>query len=297
MTPELQDQVEKLGIDQDGDGKITGKEMEKLIENYLDTKKDNKFLRYLVTVFVIFSFLMTGCVFGASIAAARLSKDTAVDPVNGIMYAKGSETPIHTEAVAIRNNGVIVNDMNTKELDVLNEISLDNGSMKFQVKGYAKSVEKNQVALLVEGGSLIYGQEGLVAATGMAETMFNLVYPDDIVSDENEEDVRRTRRLFKEKDTSTKSRSADKSPAPTKAPAPPTMAPPTVTPPTPTVAPPTVAPTMAPTVALPSCKTTLNCIRKGLGKCYYKNLQMEISRFLTQGETCPDSTSCTCTKE
>ena len=33
MTPKLQDQVEKLGIDKDGDGKITGKEMEKLIES------------------------------------------------------------------------------------------------------------------------------------------------------------------------------------------------------------------------------------------------------------------------
>jgi len=44
----------------------------------------------------------------------------------------------------------------------------------------------------VEGGSLIYGQEGLVAATGMAETMFNLVYPDDTVS--VEEGVRRLSR-------------------------------------------------------------------------------------------------------
>jgi len=180
MTPELQEQVEKLGIDKDGDGKITGKEMEKLIESYLDTKKDNKFLRYLVTVLAIFSFLLTGCVFGASIAAARLSKDTTVDPVNGIMYAKGSATPIQTEPVAIRNNGVMINKMPKYDLDVLREISLDNGSIKFQVKGYAKSLENKQVTLIVEGGSLLYGDEGLVAATGMAETMLDFVYPNDV---------------------------------------------------------------------------------------------------------------------
>jgi len=231
MTPELQDRVEKLGIDQDGDGKITMEEMETLIARYLDTKKDNKFLRHLVTVLVIFSILLTGCVFGASITAARLSKDTAVDPVNGIMYAKGSETPIQTEAVAIRNDGVIVNDMNTKELDALNEISLDNGSMKFQVKGYAKSVEKNQVALLVEGGSLIYGQEGLVAATGMAETMFNLVYPDDTVS--VEEGVRRTLRVLNDDDKKTSIVSGS--------------------------------------AMAPSCKFNSDCRSGGLGRCYNKD--------------------------
>ena len=59
---------------------------------------------------------------------------------------------------------------------------------------------KKKVVLLVEGGSLIYGKEGLVAATGMAETMFHLVYPnDDAVS--VEEGVRRTlRKLNKDEE-------------------------------------------------------------------------------------------------
>lgn len=194
MATDVQGAVEKLNLDVDGDGSIDGTELEILIRrlSLLDSQKDNSLLRNLVAILVLFLLLMTGCVFGASITAARLSKDTSVDPLSGIMYAKGSDSPIQTEPVAIRKNGVTVNQMTTNELDVLNEIILDNGSIKFHVKGYAKSLEKNQVALIVEGGSLIYGEEGLVAATGMAETMFNLVYPDDAVS--VEEGVRRTLR-------------------------------------------------------------------------------------------------------
>jgi len=175
MSPELQGQVEKLGIDEDGDGKITDKEMGKLIERYLDTKRDNKFLRHLVTVLVIFSFLLTGCVFGASITAARLSEKTSVDPVNGIMYAKDSDRPIQTEPVNIRTEDLTINKMEVNELDALYEIRLHNGSIKFQVKGFAKSFEKNQVTLIVEGGTLIFGNSGLVSVTGTAETIFNFV--------------------------------------------------------------------------------------------------------------------------
>ena len=147
-----------------------------------ETKKDNKNLRYLVVGLVLFSILLICCVFGASITAARLSKDTSVDPVSGIMYTKGSDSPIQTEPVAIRNEGVTINELETHELDVLQEISLADGLIKFHVTGYAKSLPKNQVTLLVDGGSLIYGEEGLVSATGMAETMFHFVDPDDTVS-------------------------------------------------------------------------------------------------------------------
>jgi len=302
MSPKLQGQVEKLGIDEDGDGKITGKEMGKFIDSYLDTKKDNKFLRHLVTVLVIFSFLLTGCVFGASITAARLSKDTAVDPVNGIMFAKDSDRPIQTEAVAIRNDGVIVNDMNTNELDALDEISLDNGSMKFQVKGYAKSVEKNQVALLVEGGSLIYGQEGLVAATGMAETMFNVVYPDDTVS--VEEGVRRTQRVLGQATTSTVSGypemdynimhrgngglfyedgmwslcdgvNGEKNGGCTD-----------LLEDSPTPSP----PTMLPTIEAQLCDYNLPCEVQGLGRCFNKYTD----EYLPGGKKCPSDNTCHC---
>ena len=116
------------------------------------------------------------------------------------MNKKGTNSPIQTAPVEIRNEGVKINEMETNELDVLHEISLDDGAIKFEVKGYSKSLSKNQVALMVEGGSLIYGEEGLVAATGMAETMLNFVdLDDDAVS--VEEGVRRTLRKLGEIDT------------------------------------------------------------------------------------------------
>jgi len=174
--------IQNMKIDKDGDGTLDADELGTAFKNYHGTKKDNKNLRYLVVGLVLFSILLICCVFGASITAARLSKDTSVDHVSGIMYRKGSDSPIQTEPVAIRHEGVNINELETNELDVLHEISLDNGSVKFLVKGYAKSLHKNQVALMVDGGSLIFGEEGLVAVTGMAETMINFVSPDDTVS-------------------------------------------------------------------------------------------------------------------
>jgi len=199
LPVDVQAVIQKMEIDKDGDGTIDAYEVGTAFKKYGETKKDNKNLRYLVVGLVLFSILLIFCVFGASITATRLSKDTSVDPVSGIMYQKGSNRPIQTVPVEIRKEGVTINEMETEQLDVLQKISLDDGAIKFQVTGYAKSLPKNQVTLLVDGGSLIYGEEGLVAATGKAETMFHFVYPDNTVS--VEEGVRRTlRKLDGEKE-------------------------------------------------------------------------------------------------
>jgi len=179
LPADLRADVQQMNIDRDGDGKIDAADLGMIINNLLSTKKDNKFLRNSVAVLVVFALLLTGCVFGASIAAARLSKDTSVDSVSGILYAKGSDVPIKMEPVSIHKDGVNIFEMTTEELDALNEIVLDNGSIKFHVKGYVILLENNQVGLIVEGGLLIYGEEGLVSATGIAETVLNLAYSSD----------------------------------------------------------------------------------------------------------------------
>ena len=148
------------------------------------TKKDNKNLRYSVVGLVVALILLICCVFGASITAARLSKDTSVDPSSGVMYSKGAGTTIKTEAVEILKNGVTIVDMTNKELKVLKHVILDGGSIEFAVRGYARSVENNQVGLIVEGGSLLYGEEGLVNATGVADTMLTLAAYSDRMSNE-----------------------------------------------------------------------------------------------------------------
>merc|ERR1712238_525180 len=90
------------------------------------------------------------------------------------MYSKGVETTVKTEPVEIHKNGVTIVDMTDKELKVLKHVILDGGSIEFAVRGYARVVEDNQVALIVEGGTLLYGEEGLVNATGVADTVLTL---------------------------------------------------------------------------------------------------------------------------
>ena len=101
------------------------------------------------------------------------------------MYAnKGIETTVKTEPVEIRKNGVTIVDMTNEELKVLKHVILDGGSIEFAVRGYARSVENNQVGLIVEGGSLFFGEEGLVNATGVADTMLTLAAYSDRMSNE-----------------------------------------------------------------------------------------------------------------
>jgi len=175
LPDDIQALIQKMNLDKDGDGTINAAEMSMVLNDYRGTKKDNKNLRYSVVGLVVGCILLIGCVFGASITAARLSKDTSVDPVSGVMYSKGVETTVKTEPVEIRENGVTIVDLTDKELKVLKHVILDGGSIEFAVRGYARVVENNQVALIVDGGgTLLYGEEGLVNATGVADTVLTL---------------------------------------------------------------------------------------------------------------------------
>jgi len=195
----VQQAAEELQLDEDGDGKINNKELENLIQKLLASTKDNKSLRHVVTVLVIFAFLLTGCVFGASITAARLAQDTSINPTTGMMYAKGSDnTPIQTEPLTVRQSEVLIHTLLPEELDVLQEISLDEGAIKFQVTGYAQSRDKKQVTLImIDGGLLVYSEEGLVSATGMADTILTAVYlPEEEMEEEAAADTGGQRRLL-----------------------------------------------------------------------------------------------------
>jgi len=193
LSPDVEDDIKELKLDIDGDGAIDGMELTKLIESLVRSNKNNKNLRQWITVLVIFSIVLTGGVFGVSIAAARLSKDTTVDPVTGMMYVKGSDSLIQTESVDMAVKEGIMYDkesdsplqvapvsyyeqdldvvgMDNEELRALTAISLWEGAVEFTVRGYARSLINKQVSLFVEGGSILYDEAGLLSATGTADT-------------------------------------------------------------------------------------------------------------------------------
>jgi len=178
-------QVDKLNLDKNGDGFLDNSELGLAIGSLVSTKKDNMNLKRLVQLLLIFTLLLIGCVFGASIAAARLAKDTTIDVNSGIMYAKGSSLSTKTEDVKIYKDDSNIGTMTNAELDNLKEIILLDGSLKFLIKGYARRYENSanyniygEVMLLVEGGTITYDATGLISdATGDAKLLLDYAFP------------------------------------------------------------------------------------------------------------------------
>jgi hypothetical protein len=181
----LRDSVAKMKLDKNGDGELDNEEIGQVVDNLAATHKVNKTLKMMVLGLCVFAVLLVACVFGASIAAARLSKDTDVDSLTGIMYAKSSNgdethsTIMKTEAVVFQSVSVSSNTIMEKsntQLKDLNEILLSDNDVKFQIKGYARAKDNTYITLLVEGGTLVFDIDGLASATGNAKILLDSAF-------------------------------------------------------------------------------------------------------------------------
>jgi len=198
--------VEELKLDVNGDGALDTEEIIMAVDNLAAKVKDNASLKKIIWILCGFGILLIGCVFGATIAAARLSKDTEVDATTGIMYAKGSEhhQTMKTEDVVIYSNSRKIAEMTNDELRLIKEIILTTGDVKFQIKGYARSKDAEEVKLLVQGGTITYDLEGIASATGDAEELLDFAYyGDDVEEEEGTTNVRRGRRYLQSTQGST----------------------------------------------------------------------------------------------
>jgi len=160
-----------------------------------DDKNVNKTLMFIVGSLSAVVVLLIGGVSGASIAVAHLTTSNQlaeVDAHTGIMYSKESNedhshvTTMKTEDVVIYSDTTNIVDMTNDELMNLKEILLTDGDVKFQIKGYARSKDNSQIGLLVQGGTIIYDNQGLASATGDAKVLLELAYGTVVV--ENDED-------------------------------------------------------------------------------------------------------------
>jgi hypothetical protein len=181
LPPDLRRSVDELNLDVNGDGALDSEEIVMAVGNLATKSKDNIGLKKIIYGLCVFSVLLVGCVFGATIAAARLAKDTQVDQSNGIMYAKGSHETMKTEDVMIYSNTTNIVDMSNDDLNYLKVILLTGGDVKFQIKGYARSMDTDtnddpQVKLLVEGGTITYDNAGIASATGDAQELLEFAY-------------------------------------------------------------------------------------------------------------------------
>jgi len=183
-------------FDDNNDGIIGADELIMVIDNLQKTRWHNNMLRNLVYGLGLFALLLIACIFGASISAARLSKDTNVDPITGIAYVKDGSSGgnnnhhgavLKTEDVVIYTDNMDFVGMSNDELKVLKQIILDSGNVKFEVKGYGRSNDGLHIHLIVEGGSIItWDSDGIVNATGLAEVILDSAFPTVRSSDDSD---------------------------------------------------------------------------------------------------------------
>lgn len=156
----LHDAANKVDID--GDGAISAEEIAVMIEDMNHAKKLNQTLSRAMIVFGVLCVLLVGSTFGASIAAARLSKDFVVDPSTGFASAKGSGSVMKTTE-ALEEIELSIADLSMEELMKLHGITIEN--MHFDIKGCARDSLTNVTHLIIEGGFLQFNQSGLVGAS------------------------------------------------------------------------------------------------------------------------------------
>jgi len=188
--------VSELKLDTDGNGRLDTKEIVMAVEHLVYKTKANASLKKIVMLLCGFSVFLVAALFGASIAAARLAKDTEMDPITGVMYAKGDAHSIMKtkEAIFIHQENIAL--MTNDELNGLKAIIMTSGDVKFQVKGYSRSGttgstgmnmndgNNNQVMVVVEGGTITYDSQGIMDASGDAERLLTFTYGDFTLEEE-----------------------------------------------------------------------------------------------------------------
>jgi len=169
-------QASAAKMDTDQDGALVAEDIATVISDLDKKNKVNRLLRKAIVTFVVVCFLLIAGVFGASITAARLSQDITVDHENGLAYVKGSDFEVMKTSDAVYyEEGASVGLMSNEQLRTLKEIYLEEGSLRFQVKGHARDLNEN-VILLVEGGTITYDLEGIIDVRGDAKHMFEAMY-------------------------------------------------------------------------------------------------------------------------
>jgi len=187
LSHNLRKSVKELKLDGDGDGQLDTNDILWTLKQLTTQTKTHSNLKQLITGLCTFLIILIVCVAALSITAARLVKDTAIDPLSGIMYvnvggshssssSSSSGTIMKTGAVEIYSNSTILAKMTNEELDILKAILPGNGDVKFQVKGYARNDSNDEVKVLVEGGTITYDSEGIRDATGNAKVLLTFAY-------------------------------------------------------------------------------------------------------------------------
>mmetsp|Transcript_18976 Transcript_18976/g.22808 ORF Transcript_18976/g.22808 Transcript_18976/m.22808 type:complete len:230 (+) Transcript_18976:221-910(+) len=160
-------------FDVNGDGCIDAEELSLAVEALKNSRQKNNHLTKIVVGLTIASFLLIGSIFGVSVAAARLAKDTKIDDDSGFLFTKDKHSVVKTGEAVTWSTPVNLVDMDNEDLVRIKYLSWKSANaVHFHVKGYARSSSGEKVIFLVEGGTLTFQDTlGLSNATGDARVL------------------------------------------------------------------------------------------------------------------------------
>jgi len=177
LRPSARNLVSEL--DADGDGFLDENELAMVLNTLQSARTQNRSLTKVLGGMVLSFLALAGAVFGTSIAAAHLAKDTTVDG-SGVLHDKHTGAVVQTDQAMAWSEGRNLVDLTNSDLAHLKEMKLLDGNLHFTVKGFARlpseDAEDQQVLLLVEGGTLAYDKTGMTGATGAALTLVQAAY-------------------------------------------------------------------------------------------------------------------------
>lgn len=168
----MKEYIKKFDID--GDGEIDVDEFISAINSLKMTRESNLLFRRIIYALLIGFLLLIGSVFGVSIVAANLSKDTSMG-INGIMIDKNTGAVAKTTDAYETSTGKIA-DMSTAQLGRIKMIELLDGTVNFHVKGFVKPSSREEIILIINGGTITYGPEGIADATDQAKYLLDIAF-------------------------------------------------------------------------------------------------------------------------
>jgi hypothetical protein len=168
-------------LDVDCDGALDAEEIADAISDLDKKEKTNRNLKKSISAIACLCALLITSVFGASITAAILAKDTTIDHDTGFAYVRGSHTEVmKTNEAIVWDDETLISDMSNDDLVDLKVIVLNEGAIRFDIKGFARNEIEDTVILLTEGGTVTYNFEGIISSTGEAKFLLQTIFGDDV---------------------------------------------------------------------------------------------------------------------
>eukprot|EP00931_Biecheleriopsis_adriatica_P034375 TRINITY_DN1985_c0_g1_i2.p1 TRINITY_DN1985_c0_g1~~TRINITY_DN1985_c0_g1_i2.p1 ORF type:complete len:830 (-),score=174.32 TRINITY_DN1985_c0_g1_i2:187-2676(-) len=146
-------------FDEDGGGTISAHELARAAQMYEDSKHQVKRLTRLAAALLAIILLALFAIGVLTYGVIEMSKETTADPNAGVMFVKGSETPVANAAAVKTLNLYEVHTFSTSQLRAVTSLTLSNAAntktFGYTITGYTKDTALSTVTFVTARGDRI----------------------------------------------------------------------------------------------------------------------------------------------